>query len=138
MLSERRNRGLRDLTARLTEASNTAEVFSMTIATLARFDLDLPCVLLYQLDQESQCYRLAGSTGVAAGTPISPLALALGASDPWPVPAVLGRHRPAQVDGIRARLGEQRCGPYDEAPDVALVLPIEQPGLDLPVALLIG
>jgi signal transduction histidine kinase len=138
MLSERRNRGLRDLTARLTEASRIAEVFSMTIATLAAFDLDLPCVLLYELDRENQCYRLAESTGIAPGTPISRTVLALDASDAWPVPAAISQHRAVQVDGIRARLGEQPCGPYDEAPDTALVLPIEQPGLPLPVALLIA
>jgi hypothetical protein len=50
MLSERRTRALRDLSARTGKAKSVEEVLVLSAQTLADYDLDLPFVLLYARD----------------------------------------------------------------------------------------
>ncbi|MEO7577284.1 MAG: diguanylate cyclase, partial [Massilia sp.] len=143
IIGERRTRAVRDLTARLGEATTIAEVFSATVATLAGFDLDLPFLLLYRRDDGGD-YRLTGCHGVATGSVLSPAILAPGSASvsapatPWPLATVLAGPGAVRVDGLRAHIGALRCGPYDEAPDQAFALPIGARGAGAPVALMIA
>jgi len=138
MVGERRTRAVFDLTACLSDAEETAEVFRRTIAALATFTFDLPFLLLYQLDSEERIYRLAGCTGIEKDTCLTPAVLALEGSAIWPIEQLLHQASPVQVSGLRARIGSTPCGPYEEAPDVAFALSIREPGSDLPVALVIA
>jgi PAS domain S-box-containing protein len=138
MLSERRTRVLRDLTAQLGGAGTRAELYRVLLQTLAQFDFDLPFVLLYALDSEAGVYRLAGATGIAEGSPLSPRELAPGDAAAWPLPAMAEAPAAQRVDGLRGRLGDCACGPYPEAPDSAFVLPVARPGGGLPGLLLVA
>ena len=137
-LAARRTRALRDLTAHLAEAKTAHDVCRLAIETLAGYALDLPFALLYCLDADRGAYRLFGSAGVDEGTAISAPAIAADAGGVWPL-ARLERDAPTLcVDGLRARLGSVQCGPYDEAPECAFLMPAWRDNGKLPVALLMA
>jgi PAS domain S-box-containing protein len=127
MLSERRTRALRDLTTQLGSVDKRADLVPLLMQTLAQFELDLPFVLLYELDHESGDYRLLGATGMAADDAAA-----------WPLPQLAPGATALRVDGLRSRLRSGSCGPYDEPPDTAFALPITQPGSARPELLLIA
>ncbi|MGJ7916014.1 ATP-binding protein [Massilia sp. LXY-6] len=137
MLSERRTRVLRDLTSQLGTAASRAELYRLLMQTLAGFDLDLPFVLLYEREGDGG-YRLAGTAGVAGGTAISPEMLAPQDTAAWPMPALMTADAALRVDGLRARIGSNACGPYEEPPETAFALPIVQPGSAAPSLLLMA
>src|SRR5882672_3323201 len=68
MLSERRTRALRDLAARTGKAKATADVFALAAQTLADYDLDLPFVLFYLLDDQGTRAELTAHAGLIPGT----------------------------------------------------------------------
>ncbi|HEY0064014.1 MAG TPA: ATP-binding protein [Telluria sp.] len=138
MVGARRTRTLRDLTARLAEAGSTAQVFAQASATLAESDFDLPFVLLYQLDEHSGQYRQVGAHGMAPGSALCPAILSSAQPGPWPLAELLAGSLPLQVEGIRAWLDGMRCGPYDEAPDIAFALPLRQHADARPQALMLA
>ncbi len=138
MLSTRRTQAVRDLTARLGDAELTADVYRLTGETLAAFDLDLPFVLLYALDEQAHCYRLAQCTGVAPDTALTPAVLPIDEEGVWPVREMAAPSLAAHITGLRAQLAGVPCGPYPEAPDQAFFMPISQPGAALPVTLMMA
>ena len=137
MLAERRARALRDLSAYLAQAQSAPDVCRLTIETLAGYMLDLPFVALYTLDAHSGQYLLFGSAGIEEGTPASARQIDPAAPGPWPVERLRGAS-PVQIDALRTWIGDAPCGPYDEAPDCAFMLPVLRQGCELPVALLIA
>ena len=138
MLAERRTRAVRDLNAHLGDARTARDVCAATIDTLAAHDLDLPFLLIYELEPETGDYRLAGQCGLAAGTPAAPLVLAAAAAAPWPAGELADTRAELHVAGVRALIGDVPCGPYEEAPDAAFAMPLTIPGADRPVALVIA
>ena len=135
MLSERRTSEVLSLTVRLGDTQTVSEVFELTLDTLKKFDLDLPFVVLYRLDPQGPCYRLAGATCIDAPGALSPEVLTLEGTAVWPVAKMLHPVTAVDVFGLRSHEGAARCGPYEEGSDVALALPIWQAGTQLPVAL---
>ncbi len=109
MLGERRTRALRDLAARTSKAKSVNEALALSAESLAEYDLDLPFVLLYEVDPTGHRARLVASTGLNADT----------ASGPGTV-------------------AQAPYGPCPETPDGALALPITPPGADRPAAVLIA
>ncbi len=141
MLGERRTRVVRDLTARLTAAKSETEVFDLAAGTLQAFAFDLPFVLFYQLEQragEPAQYRLAARTGIAAGATASPRELALDAAAPWPLAAAIAARATTTVENVAGLFDGIACGPYEEPPNCALVMPIGAPALEFPAAILIA
>jgi PAS domain S-box-containing protein len=131
MISERRTRAVRDLTANLAGAQSLQDVVNCTVRTLEAFAFDLPLVLLYTRDARDGAWRRMGHTGVSQDSPLAPDVL-----DPsaWPLTQA-GALR--ETSGIAARCGDLPCGPYDEAPDTGFALPVWYTGSSEPVALLI-
>ncbi|HEX7887232.1 MAG TPA: ATP-binding protein [Phenylobacterium sp.] len=138
MLSERRTRALRDLNAAVADARMTPDVISRALQTLARFEYDLPFLLFYRLDDDGAAYELAGQAGVAADTPISPRQIFRDAARPWPMREITENTSVLTVDGLRRRFGDVSCGPYEEAPDVAVLMPMVLPGSTLPAVLVVA
>jgi PAS domain S-box-containing protein len=139
MLSERRTRALRDLSARTGKAKSIADVFETAAQTLAEYDLDIPFVLFYALDDDGTRARLAAHAGIAPGTHASPDVIDLNAAAaPWSFDDALRLGEGRQVDGLEPRFGKIACGPYPEMPKTAFVLPIFPPGSERPLALLVA
>lgn len=124
MLAERRARALRDLSATLAGVESTQQMARRSVETLALFEFDLPFVLVYVLDPGNEGYRLAAHHGIDAGTDLAPHTLSKSCTAPWPVEAALARRDMVQVDGIEIFLHNRSCGPYEEPPQCAFLLPI--------------
>ena len=140
MLSERRVRALRDLAARAGGAQTIEEACARITATLADYAFDLPFALLYLVDAKGTRAHLAGTTGLEPGADASPLSVDLVALEDagWPLARALATRRIERVDDLDRRFGGLRCGPYPEAPPAAFVCPIQPPGLERPVGLLVA
>jgi signal transduction histidine kinase len=126
MVGERRTRALRDLTSALADAESADDVARMAVAALARFEFDIPFVLLYAFDKAFGGYALAGHHGVAPASAISPALLSAGSGACWQVEALSQSATALEISGLRALMAGERCGPYDEAPDYALACPTRQ------------
>jgi signal transduction histidine kinase len=140
MLSERRTRALRDLSARTGKAKSVEDVLVLSAQTLTEYDLDLPFVLLYARDSNGQQLRLIARTGLQAGADACPDVLDLeeSAGSFWPVAEVFRSGAAAQVDEIGQRLGPPPYGPYPEPPRRALLPPAIPTGAEHPAAVLVA
>ncbi len=137
MLAERRNRALRDLNANLGAVTTFADLASATIRTLAGFEFDLPFVMIYELDSGRSAYRLRGHHGIQWGGPASPEQLDGAAAWPWPVDRAAAAGGIVEVGDVADLMDGIPCGPYDEAPNHAFVLPVTLPGIDRPPIMVI-
>ena len=141
MLGERRVRAVRDLTVRLSEAKSADDVFGFAADTLSSFSFDLPFVLfyqLYELSDSTPCYRLASHTGLGTDSVLCPLSLELDAESPWPIVDLIGSSGTMWRNGLGDLCWTEVCGPYEESPDAAFVVPIRLAGSELPVAIMIA
>lgn len=140
ILSERRIRTLRDLTVQTSKAKSVNDALSVAAQTLAEYHLDLPFVLLYTLDPETNQPQLVGATDFQVDSVGSLNTVCSGVKDPtlWPVDEVVRSGSPVQVDDLRQCIGLASLGPYPETPNQALVLPIIPPGANRPVAIFVA
>nr|WP_315249626.1 ATP-binding protein [uncultured Duganella sp.] len=127
VLSARRTQSLRDLSAGMADARTIEDIGRDLAAQYEQLSLDLPFVLFYQRDEASGQLHLRGQAGIASGSPLAPSQVALDDVS-WPFAQVAAGGKPQQVDGLAPRFGDTACGPYEEAPDSALVLPVSLPG----------
>ncbi len=142
-IGERRLRTLRELAARTTdEPKSTGEACQTAARTLAENPRDLPFVLIYLLDADHRCARLAGATGLPEGSPAAPASVELagddGAGSGWPFAAVLESGRAEVVTGLEERFGLLRCEPWPEPPHQAVVVPMAKAGQPRPAGFVIA
>jgi signal transduction histidine kinase len=140
MLSERRTRMLRDLNARCARAQTSAEAYVLASLTLQDFSLDLPFMLVYDVDPSSHTARLVAATGMEPGTRANPATIDLNLQAPlapWPIAEVAHSNIARRIDDLGTRLGPERCGPYPEAPKSAWLLPITLPGAESATSVLV-
>ncbi|AOF84019.1 sensory box protein [Hydrogenophaga sp. RAC07] len=140
MLGERRTRALRDLTAHTNQAKSVSEALCLSAQALAQYDLDVPFVLLYEWDPDSDQARLVGATALQADPAVSPNTAVSGMKEqtPWPLEEVVRSGSAVQMNDMRQRTSQPLPGPYPEPPNAALALPIILPGADRPAAILIA
>jgi PAS domain S-box-containing protein len=120
-LADRRTRILRDLTSSLSAASTMSELFSFAIHTLSRSPFDLPFLLLYEQSADKTRFTLIGQLGLRGGERAGG-AGGIQAHSPWPIAEAIRQNSAIFTSRIEAVLGE--CGPYEEVPRRAMVLPI--------------
>ncbi|KAF3890900.1 MULTISPECIES: GAF domain-containing hybrid sensor histidine kinase/response regulator [Nostocales] len=140
VIDERRLRTLHDLVTNTATAQLTEEACRIATETLSQNAADIPFALLYLLDENGAQARLAGTTGLEAGTPASPLAIDLNTHEEpgmWPLARVARTGQIEQADNLVAQFGSLPGGPWPESPSTALVLPVAQPGVTLPAGLLV-
>ncbi|MEO5970946.1 MAG: hypothetical protein ABIQ95_13540, partial [Bdellovibrionia bacterium] len=139
MLSRRRTRVLRDIADIEDKAKTLEDTCKLTIEVLSKYAFDLPMVLLYLLDKDGQYVRLMGATGLEKGSKASPKTLDLSAltKTDWPLDRAIRSEKTEQVDDFEARFGRISCGPYPEAIQNSLILPIRGPRLEKPIGFLI-
>lgn len=146
VLDERRLRTLHDLATNTATVQVAQEACRIAVETLSHNDADVPFALLYLLDERRTQAHLAGTTGLVPDTPASPLIIDLSTEEPflgketkgrWPLARVARTGQTEQVDNLVAQFGSLPGGPWSESPSVALVLPVAQPGVMLPTALLV-
>jgi signal transduction histidine kinase/DNA-binding response OmpR family regulator len=137
ILAERRTRALRDLTARLGQANEQRDLAAQTLAVLSDFGFDLPFALVYALDGDRGVYRLQGQHGVAPGTEVSPTSLVATAPAPWPIRQAAREQRAVECLDVDQMIGDIPCGPYEEPPARAFVLPVSLPDAEHPPIIIV-
>ena len=126
IIAERRVRILRDLGARLGEATKNASQACAAVAeTLAAHDREIPFALLYLIDSEGVA-RLAGAAGVEMGADISPLNVDLSSPhiDGWPMFKARATETIQVVEQIQTHFATVPAGPWSDPPHTAVVVPI--------------
>ena len=127
VLNARRSQGLRDLNGAIADARAIADVGRDLESQYQAMALDLPFVLLYQIDPASGKLHRRASAGLDRHPALAPQEV--DADDAiWPFAAAAASRAACRIDGLAARFGAVQCGPYENAPDAALVLPITVPG----------
>jgi PAS domain S-box-containing protein len=147
VLNARRTQSLRELGAAI-DSARTVEDIGCQLAALyqdlhasedpeRQLALDLPFLLFYQFDAGSEALHLRGAAGIAPGSALAPRAAALDAAC-WPFAGAAASREPQRVDGLARRLGGLPCGPYQDAPDSAMVLPLFLPGQQRPFGFVVA
>lgn len=128
VIGERRMATLSDLGSDPTVVRTDQETLDFAGRQLSRNQQDLPFTLTYLFDEDGAAARLAGSTGIVAGHPAAPAAIATAARNPvWPIETLLGGE-PDLVDLVGARFTGLPAGPWSEPPVRALAVPLAQQG----------
>jgi signal transduction histidine kinase len=141
MLSARRTQALRTLTEQLGKAKTLQQIWESTAKAHGDYELDLPFLLIYQLDGTGKTALLASAAGLAPGTAAAPESLDTGEAESptsWPVARMLQSRRIEQAGTLEERFGPLRCGPYPESPASALLIPIIPSGMAAPLAFLVA
>jgi PAS domain S-box-containing protein len=128
---ERRLVALRDLAA-LGDARNADEACRRAETVLAQNPVDVPFSLLYLLEPDRRCARLAAATGVTKGGPAAPGEVGLDEDARWPLGEACRARRVIVVDDLPARFGAMPGGPYAQPAHTALILPMPRAGHDEP------
>ena len=130
MLAERRTRALRDLGATLAPAADLPELARLARTTLARFEFDLPFLLVYALSDDGQRYELAEHHGLSSGSGPFPRSFDAASGSPW---GSLAERRETSLS-----LPPGSCGPYEEPPERAFILPVLTPHAERPLLLAVA
>ena len=126
VVAERRVIALRDLGARVSDARTAEDACAIAAQTLSAHDKDLPFVLIYLRDDDGRTARLAGATGLAPGSDISPLTIDLQDSGTrgWPVAYSLQTDALEIVRPLAEWFASVPAGPWSDPPTTAVVIPI--------------
>jgi signal transduction histidine kinase/CheY-like chemotaxis protein len=140
VLSERRSRTARELAAALVNTHTSEEVLLQAARVFEDNPHDLPFTLLYRLESPAPLAHLVATTGLAAGTPLSPHHLSL--TDPeacWQIQQVTETLQAGLVTDLALRCDsisvQARPNP---TPHSGLVLPLVEPGQTRPTALMVA
>ena len=141
--SEREIRMLHDLAARAAEAKSEDEAYRIAAEVLSAYELDLPFVLLYVLNEKADDAQLvAAASGwkeyegraKPAHVPIEE-----GASPAsWPFAEVIRTTQELVVDDLSSRFGPLPVGRWNARPERAIVLPLSGAGQSAPYAFVVA
>jgi PAS domain S-box-containing protein len=140
VIAERRATILRDLGVEAAEAT-VEETCEAAVATLARYDKDVPFALLYLVDPDGRLARLAGTAGIEPGKDASPPVVSLDPAENdrgWPFAAAFGPEGIAEVRDIALRFEAIPAGPWGEPAHAAVVVPLRASRANEPFGLLVG
>ena len=127
VVGERRVGVLRDLGARSVEAKSGEEACAIAAEILSSHAKDVPFALLYVIDVDRTCARLAGASGVEIGGPASPTVIDLvhdTQSNTWPLARALKAESLQLVQNLANMFPAVPRGPWAEPPHEAVVVPI--------------
>lgn len=142
VVGERRLGTIRKLAEQVVEARTVELACEMTARTLAEASVDIPFALFYLVSSDGSELVLSGSSGLASGTPASPLSIALGThgepSPVWPVEQVIASGSAQLIENLDSSIGPLPGGPWPESPSSALVLPVLRGSSERPYGVLIA
>jgi signal transduction histidine kinase/DNA-binding response OmpR family regulator len=140
VFAERRVAILRDLGLETPE-STVEETCRVAVRTLARHNKDVPFALLYLIDPDGRHARLAGTAGIDPGQAASPEVVSLDHDDTgqgWPFAMAFREQGLVEVADLASRFDALPAGPWDEPPQMAVVLPLRSIKSNEPFGLLVG
>ncbi|WP_244237235.1 ATP-binding response regulator [Corallococcus llansteffanensis] len=134
LLSARRTQTLRELSALLGKVKTVEEIGAVLPQLPPDAALDVPFLLFYRRDEARPRVQLVGGLGLPPGTAWSPEEAELEGT--WPFGAGL-EPGPRTVE-LHDLGPAPSCGPYDEPPRQALVLPVQPAGMAAPFGYLVA
>ncbi|NRD46971.1 hybrid sensor histidine kinase/response regulator [Corallococcus exiguus] len=137
VLSERRTRLLRDLSAQAADTRSVVKTCGDLLTALADHPLDVPCALLYLREEDGRSLTLCGTVGIERGGPLSPETVQLDAGSRMAAPFLraLGGER-VRRDGLEALLS-MKGGPFGDAVGTFLFQPLAGSGTATPLGVLV-
>jgi signal transduction histidine kinase/DNA-binding response OmpR family regulator len=137
VLGERRLDTLRLLGEQVAHATETVAACTRASEALGTIPRCVPFSLLYLLDADGGGARLAGTSGVAAGLPVSPLHVPLDQPGGWPLALVARTRDDIVVDDLVTRFGSLSAGAWPEPIERAVLLPIAARDTQQPMGVLV-
>ncbi len=129
VIGERQLETLRELATRTTEARSAGEACDLAATALEASPRDLPFALIYLTDQSGERLTLCGSSGIRAGTDVSPKAVSARDNSPWPFQEALATQEAQELTSLSTRFPSGLpTGGWNLAPHSAIALPIPGTG----------
>jgi PAS domain S-box-containing protein len=119
---------LRELGAGTVGARTAEEACAQAALAMNTNRHDLPFALVYLLEPERHCLRLAGATGLAQGHPAANQTVKLDAPYLLPLAEVARSHFPQLISDLSVLPGTLPNGAWDRPPQQAVVLPLAPQG----------
>ncbi len=139
VVGARRLQTLRDLGRTVIEVKSAEEACDVALRTLAENPYDIPFALVYLVDDDGRHARLVCSSRLESGAAASPEQIALTDSQAaWPLGKVFETGSVEIVSDLASRFGVVTGGPWPEACESALVLPIAGSGYGKPTGFLVA
>jgi two-component sensor histidine kinase len=124
VIGARRLALLREIASRTWDANTVADVYALSAKALATDPRDMPFAMIYRLDDDGAGATLCGHCGMAAGHPAAPESLALDSGASWPISDVVRSGTRRMTTRLGEKFGPLPKGPWDDAAQDALVLPL--------------
>ena len=138
VLDARRTQNLRDLTGRIALARTGDELARFMVYDSETLALDVPFMLLYQLDADGATLQLRGRVGLPEGSALAPAQVALADRSGWDFAGALALGASRRVENLAGLFGGFHCAPYEDAPHAGMVLPLVVAGQELPYGFLVA
>jgi len=133
MLGARRTQELRELGEAIGKVKSLAEIGRVTTDKYEDYVLDIPFLMMYEIDHQEGNARLISSAGIVAGSVMAPVLLDLSSAtidSSWPVGAMLETGEIYEVNDLQTLFGAFNCEPYEISPNSAMLLPLRLSGQD--------
>ncbi|WP_425400159.1 PAS domain S-box protein [Aeoliella sp.] len=129
-IGERRLQTLRELAARTTDETRSAEQACQSAAKIiADNPYDFPFAAIYLLEGDQDSVKLVGTTGFKGGFVGCPEHFQVNDTDAlWPLKEVGNSGKVVDLDHLQSGLSALEVGIWPEPPRQAMVLPISKPG----------
>jgi len=128
MLSERRNRMIRDISARCSKSKTITQCFQQTFKYLDKHNLDIPFALAYVSGEQDENYHLIYTSGVESEK--HPCAKKIiskeSSSKQWPIELLINDNL-IVVDDLADQFTPLICAPYPESIKKAVMISINLP-----------
>jgi PAS domain S-box-containing protein len=128
VLSERRMRILRELTARTAESKSVKEACRTFAEVLGDNNPDVPFALLYLVDDDARGVSLAASAGLQRASYHPDAHIALDGNDPWSIARAVRQGGLVVVEDLHLPFGTLPGGAWPEPTTRAIVSPIVKSG----------
>lgn len=120
MLSGRRNQIIRDLGHKIAQTKTIKDIFQASLSSQPEYELDLPFLMFFEVLSDGSLKLHCTET-----TPDT-----LTKAELWDLGSVNGI---SSIDDLEDCFGIFSCGPFEEPPKSAVILPITAPGSDSPL-----
>ena len=124
VIGARRLALLRELASRTWDANTVTDVYDLSARALATDPRDMPFALIYRFDDDGSRATLCGAAGIEAGHAAAPESLALNGASPWPLGEVARTGASRLVGKLSEKFANLPRGPWPEAAEDALLLPL--------------
>lgn len=132
VLRQRRLKTLKDISELTAQLRSVDQVYNASVKIIAENPHDIPFSLLYILNDDLTEAKLEGHTGFGPEKheALKGTVLFTNEHSTWPFIEVIRTGRGMHVDSLAGKFGDFPGGPWMDAPQQAIVVPIQRSGQD--------